>query len=419
MSAQAPIEFDLRSPAFIADPYFFYDRLRAACPIYPLTPGAWLVTRYADADRVLRDSRFGKDFLIGMARRYGRDMSKEPAFAVVNRFMLLMNPPEHTRLRLLVSKAFSAKQAPELRHLTRRTSEDLIDGFIETGHADLVAEFAYPLPVRIICAMLGIGLEDSLRFQKETQALLKVFELVPLNVEEIDAANAAANLFLDYFSEVCRSRRQQPTTDLVSLLLKAEEGDDRLSEDEVIANIVMLFLAGHETTANMLGNALLALYRNREQLESIKADLSLIPQTVEECLRYDSSVHVAARLALERVQLGDVTVEPGDTVYINLGAANRDPAVYEEPERFSIYRPPGSKNSLSFGGGVHYCLGARLARIEMEEALKALFSRIPNLSIKGLESPHWKATLTIRGLEHLSAVWRIGPSDTESGNRGF
>ena len=405
VSTPARIPFDFRSPAFIADPYLFYDRLRATCPVYPLTPGAWLITRYADADRVLRDPRFGKDFLTGMERRYGRDMSAEPAFAVICRFMLVMNPPEHTRLRLLVSKAFSAKQAGELRRLARRTAEELVDGFIEAGCADLVCEFAYPLPVRIICAMLGIGLEDSLLFQQETQALLKVFELAPLSAEEIAAANAAADLFLEYFGEVCRQRRRQPGTDLVSLLLKAEVGDDRLDEDEVIANIVMLFLAGHETTANMLGNSLLALYRHPDQLASVKADPSLIPQAIEECLRYDSSVQVAARVALERVQLGDVTVEPGETVYINLGAANRDPAVYEAPERFSIHRPAGSKNALSFGGGIHYCLGARLARIELEEALEVLFTRLPELSIKGLESPRWKQTLTIRGLEELWAVW--------------
>ena len=397
--------FDFRSPTFIADPYFFYDQLRTTCPVYPLTPGAWLVTRYGDADRVLRDPRFGRDFLTGMARRYGRDMSAETAFAVINRFMLVMNPPEHARLRVLASKAFSAKQAGELRRLARRTAEDLVDGFIDAGQADLVSEFAYPLPVRIICAMLGIGLEDSLLFQQETQALLKVFELAPLAGEEIAAANTAAELFLHYFGKVCLHRRLQPGADLVSLLLKAEEGDDRLSKDEVIANIVLLFLAGHETTANMLGNALLALHRHPDQLAWVKADPSLLPQAVEECLRYDSSVHIAARTALERVQLGDFTVQPGEAVYINLGAANRDPAAYENPERFSIHRPAGSKNAISFGGGIHYCLGARLARIELEEALKVLFTRLPKLSIGGLESARWKETLAILGLEALWATW--------------
>jgi len=396
---------DFRSPAFIADPYPLYARLREQAPVYALGPQTWLVTGYHDADQVLRDSRLGKDFPSVLARRYGRDMGGEPVFRIVNAFLLLMNPPAHTRLRGLVSKAFSVRQANELRVLTQRLAEGLVDDWIGLGQADLVDVFNYPLTVRVICAMLDIELEHSLAFQTETQALVKTFELAPLSAAELASANAAATRFDEFFREVCRQRRQRPGGDLVSLLLRAEEGGERLSEDEIIANIVLLFTAGHETTANMLGNALSLLFRHPEQLARLKAEPGLLPKAVEECLRFDTSVQIAARVALEPLELRGARIAAGDTVYLALGAANRDPAVFDEPDRFDIDRPESTlKKALSFGGGAHYCLGARLARIELETALETLFRRLPGLDIP----PHglqWKPTFTVRGLESLPATW--------------
>jgi cytochrome P450 len=399
------LNIDLNSPAFFADPYPVYAKLRTAAPICPLMPGIWLATRYRDADRILRDPRFGKDFLAGIALRYGKNAVDEPAFRMVNRFMLLMNPPEHTRLRTLVSKAFSVKQAPELRYLARRETQRLIDGLYDLRRADLVKAFAYPLPVRVICALLDIQLEDHLRFLEDTQALVKAFELNPISATEIDAANRAAQAFDHYFREVCRERRKNPGKDLISLLLQTEEGEDRLSEDEIIANIVLLFLAGHETTANMIGNALLTLFRHPEQLALLRKDLSLMPQAVNECLRYESSVHIAARVAMEDVAVGTVTIRRGETVYINLGAANRDPEIFSDPDRFLIRRPDSPNKPMPFGGGMHYCLGARLARIELETALDGLFRRLPELRIEDIDNPTWKPTITIRGLERLQSRW--------------
>ncbi|WP_133718154.1 cytochrome P450 [Methylocaldum gracile] len=399
------LNINLDSPAFFADPYPFYAKLRSDAPICPLMSGIWLATRYQDANRILRDARFGKDFLAGVARRYGKEAVMEPAFQMVNRFMLLMNPPEHTRLRTLVSKAFGVKQAPELRYLAQRETHRLIDGFINSRRADLVNTFAYPLPVRIICALLDIHLEDSLRFLADTQALVKVFELSPIGADEIDAANRASHAFDRYFREICRERRKNPGNDLVSLLLQAEEGEDRLSEDEIIANMALLFLAGHETTANMIGNALLTLFRHPDQLDLLRGNPSLLPQAVNECLRYETSVHIAARVAMQDVAVGMVTIKQGETVYINLGAANRDPAVFKEPERFLIERAELPQKPLSFGGGMHYCLGARLARIELETALDALLRRLPELQLENIDHPSWKPTITIRGLAHLLARW--------------
>jgi len=396
---------DFRSPEFITDPYPLYARLREQAPVFPLGPQTWLVTRYQDADQVLRDPRMGKDFPAVLLRRYGRDMGDEPAFRIINAFMLLMNPPAHTRLRGLVSKAFSVRQASELRALARKNAEGLLDGWIGRGEADLLNEFAYPLTVRVICAMLDVELEHSLAFQAETQALVKTFELAPLNPEELDAANRAATRFDEFFRAVCRHRRLNPGGDLVSLLLRAEEGGDRLSEDEIIANIVMLFMAGHETTANMLGNALALLFRHPGQLERLRAEPALLPNAVEECLRYDSSVQIAARVALQPTVLAGVPIAAGDTVYLALGAANRDPAVFDEPDAFRLDRPDATPKTLSFGGGAHYCLGARLARIELETALETLFQRLPGLRIENLDGLKWKPTFTVRGLVSLPAAW--------------
>lgn len=391
---------DFSSPAFIADPYPSYRRLREAGPLYAMAPGLWLATRYGVADALLRDGRFGKDYLSGVARRYGPELAAHPLFATVNRFMLLMNPPAHTRLRALVGKAFSAKQAGELRRLAQAESRRLLAGFAGNGRADLVAAFAYPLPVAVIQALLGIA--EGMAFQRDTLALVKVFELAPLSEAELQAAWQAAQNFDAFFRDLLAQRRRRPGEDLASLLLKAEEGADRLSEDEIVANIMLLFMAGHETTANMIGNALLALFRHPGQLARLQSDWALLPQAVEEALRYDSSVHIAARVAMQDVAVEGVALAQGDTVYINLGAANRDPAVFAEPDVFDIGRVA---KPLSFGGGAHYCLGARLARIELETALAALLQGLPGLRLENLDAPRWRPTNTVRGLECLWAEW--------------
>lgn len=396
---------DFRSAEFINNPYPIYARLREQTPVFPLGPNTWLVTSYQEADHVLRDSRMGKDFPSVLARRYGRDMGAEPAFRIINAFMLLMNPPAHTRLRGLVSKAFSVRQASELRALTQRNADALVDGWINQGEADLVEAFAYPLTVRVICSMLDVKLEHSLAFQTETQALVKGLELAPFTEEELASANAAALRFEEFFRDICARRRLKPGNDLVSLLLRAEEGGDRLSEDEIIANIVLLFTAGHETTANMIGNALSLLFRHPDQLLRLRAKPELLPRAVEESLRFDSSVQIAARTALAPVELRSVPIAAGDTVYLALGAANRDPSVFDEPDRFCIDRPETTPKTLAFGGGTHYCLGARLARIELETALETLFHRLPSLSIENPHGLKWKPTFTIRGLTALPAKW--------------
>lgn len=397
--------FDLASPEFLADPYPTYARLRELAPLVPLAPGVWLAARYAVADAVLRDPRLGRDFAESAVRRYGAGIMEEPAFRMVGRFLLLMNPPEHTRLRTLLSKAFGVKQAADLRRLASAEAERLLIGLAGAGAADLVATFNYPFPIAVICALMNLGQADRSLFERETRALVKVLEITPLEREELDAANAAAQLFDDYFRRVLAERRRVPGADLVSLLLGAEEGTERLSEDEIIANITLLFLAGHETTANMLGNALWSLWRTPEALAQVRSDPALLAAAVNESLRFEPSVHVAARTAFSDVTIAGITVGRGGLIYVNLGAANRDGAAYAEPDRFQLGRPPSEPKPLAFGGGIHYCLGARLARIELECGLGALLRHLPRLRIEQAPALRWKPTLTIRGLEALPATW--------------
>lgn len=398
----APIDFT--RPEFLADPYPTYSRLRALGPLLPMQPGVWLVTRYKAADRILRDSRFGRDFALGVSRRYGSGMMEQPAFRMVGRFLLLMNPPEHTRLRALLGRAFGVKQAADLRRLAAAEADRLVDGLAVHGGGDLVTDFNYPLPIAVICALLDLGQEDRVLFAHHTEALVKVLEFNPLNAQQIEEANEASQVFEDYFRELLCRRRRQPGSDLVSLLIRAEEGDDRLTEDEIVANIVLLFLAGHETTANQLGNALHTLFLHPEPLKQVRTDPSLIAAAVDECLRYQPAVHIAARGALEDMPLEEAEIQRGDTLYINLGSANRDPEVFEDPDRFQLRSAAGPKH-LAFGGGIHYCLGARLARIELECGLGVLLRRLSRLHLVEPAAQRWKPMLTIRGLQSLPAAW--------------
>lgn len=399
----SPIDFT--SPEFLADPYPTYSRLRPLGPLIPMMPGAWLVTHYKMADAILRDGRFGRDFAAGATRRYGPGIMQEPAFRMVGRFLLLMNPPEHTRLRALLGKAFGVKRAAELRRLAAAEAERLVDRLKERHGGDLVTAFDYPLPIAVICALLNLGQEDRPLLEQHTEALVKVLELNPLDAVEIAAANEASQVFEPYFRDLLHRRRRHPGSDLVSLLIRAEEGDDRLTEDEIIANLVLLFLAGHETTANLLGNALRSLFLHPDEFARLRSDPLLLSAAVDECLRYETSVHIAARGARQDMRIAGSDIRQGDTVYINLGAANRDPDVFDQPDRFLLTRPAPTPKHLAFGGGIHYCLGARLARIELESGLASLFRRLPDLRLIEPECQRWKPTLTIRGLESLPAHW--------------
>jgi cytochrome P450 len=272
------------------------------------------------------------------------------------------------------------------------------------GRMDLIEDFAYRLPVTVICDMLGIPLEHREMFYTGSRNSGRILEPVPMTPEEIKQGNAGQAMIKMYFEQLFDLRRKSPGDDLTTQLLHAEEDGSKLSNDELYANIILLFGAGHETTVNLIGNGLLALYRNPDQLALLKAKPELITNAIEEFLRYDSSVQMTGRSALEDVELGGRLIPKGESVLCLLGSANHDPAVYpDHPERLDIARP--NVRPLSFGGGIHFCLGAQLARIEAEIAINTLLRRIPDLRLDDAVNAQWRSSFVLRGLERLPASW--------------
>lgn len=403
-ATSAPL-FNPLAPDFIKNPYPHYERLRTTDPMHLSPFGAFVASRHAEASLVLRDKRFGKDFVERSKRRYGPQIMDEPVFRSMSHWMLQADPPDHTRLRGLVVKAFTARRVEDMRPRIQEIVDQAIDAVIERGHMDLIEDFAFRLPVTIICEMLGIPEEHREVFYKSSREGGRLLDPVPLSPEEIKQGNAANLLAQMYFQQLFELRRKNPGDDLTTQLVQAEEDGSKLSNEELTANIILLFGAGHETTVNLIGNGLLALYRNPDQLALLKARPELTTNAIEEFLRYDSSVQLTGRVALEDIDdLGGKRIPKGETVLCLLGSANRDPDVYpDRPERLDITRH--NVRPLSFGGGIHHCLGAQLARIEAELAIATLLRRLPGLRIDDVENPEWRPTFVLRGLKRLPASW--------------
>ena len=397
--------FNPLSPDFIRDPYPHYERLRTSDPMHVTAHGAFLASRHAEVSLVLRDKRFGKDFVDRTIRRYGPKIMEEPIFRSMSHWMLQQDPPDHTRLRGLVVKAFTARRVEDMRPRIQEVVDRTIDDVIARGHMDLIEDFAFRLPVTIICDMLGIPEEHREVFYQSSRDGGRILDPVPLTPAEIAEANMGHAMAKMYFEQLFELRRRNPGDDLTTQLVQAEEDGSRLTNEELIANIILLFGAGHETTVNLIGNGLLALHRNPDQLALLKADPSLISNAIEEFLRYDSSVQMTGRVALEEIEdLGGKRIPKGESVLCLLGSANRDPAVYSDrPDRLDITRP--NVKPLSFGGGIHFCLGAQLARIEAEIAISTLLRRIPDLRLDDAENPQWRPTFVLRGLKQLPSSW--------------
>jgi hypothetical protein len=404
-AAQAEPLFNPLSPDFIRDPYPHYERLRTTDPMHVTPFGAIVASRHAEVSLVLRDKRFGKAFVDRSIRRYGPDIMAEPIFRSMSHWMLQQDPPDHTRLRGLVVKAFTARRVEDMRPRIREVVDQTLDAVIDRGRIDLIADFAFRLPVTIICDMLGIPEEHREVFYTSSRTGGRILDPVPLTPAEIAEANASNAIAKMYFEQLFELRRRQPGDDLTTQLVQAEEDGSKLTNEELTANIILLFGAGHETTVNLIGNGLLALHRNPDQLALLKARPDLITNAVEEFLRYDSSVQMSGRVALEDIEdLGGSRIAKGDNVLCLLGAANRDPAVYpDRPDSLDITRP--NVRPLSFGGGIHHCLGAQLARIEAEIAISTLLKRLPGLRLDDAVNPQWRPTFVLRGLKRLPASW--------------
>jgi cytochrome P450 len=389
--------FNPLAPEFIADPYPFYHRLRAEDPVHQSPMGFWVLTRYDDVAGMLRDPRFGrKGFERLLAARFGEagfDMS-----------MLFRDPPDHTRLRTLVSKAFTPRVVEQMRSHIQQIVDGLLEAVQPKGAMDVVADLAYPLPVTVICEMLGVPDDDRERFREWTVDIARSLDAIalPTGPEVIERGLAARHALAGYFRILIAERRRQPRGDLLSELIAAEEQGDRLTEGELMATILLLFVAGHETTVNLIGNGTLALLRHPDQLRRLRDDPSLIPGAVEELLRYDGPVQRTGRSCSAEVELGGRTIPENSVVLGIIGAANRDPAVFPDPDRLDVAR--AENRHLAFGWGIHFCLGASLARLEGQIAFGTVLRRLPRLAL-ATAAPEWRQASALRGLKALPVTF--------------
>ena len=411
MSEVEPVIFNPLDPAFHIDPYAVYARLRAEQPIHESPIGAWVLSRYADCVAILKDHRSSSDArnsdIFKNAVEQGQVDPEKQALGDTQPFLFL-DPPDHTRLRGLVSKAFTPKVVEGLRPRIQELVDELLDAVAAKGSMEIIEDLAYPLPVIVICEMLGVPAEDHETFKgwsREAARSLDPEEILPPEVQE--QRRQAMESFADYFRTLIEERRKDLKDDLISALIEAEEAGDKLSEEELLSTCVLLLVAGHETTVNLIGNGALALLRHPDQLELLRNDPSLAPRAVEEILRYDPPVQMTGRTALEDIQIGGVTIRKGQQAILLLAAANRDPEQFADPDRLDITRE--ENRHLSFSFGTHFCLGAPLARLEGEIALGTLVRRFQGLKLQ-TEAPEYKENITLRGLASLPVAFSAAAS---------
>ena len=390
---------DVFDPGLIDNPYPWYAELLETGYAEYAPPGRdvtmRVLSRHADVGAVLRDPRFGRaSFRVALQNGLG-----EGALARVYRdWFLFQDPPDHTRLRALVSQPFTPRAVEALRPRIAELVESLLDGL--EGGGDLISGFAYQVPVLVICELLGVPNTDRGRFGAWSAAVAAGLDNISNPESDVLArGDEGAEGLTDYFRWLVGERRRQPGTDLLTGLIHAEAAGDRLTEDELLATCVLLFFAGHETTVNLIGNGALALARHPDELARLHANPGLIVSTVEELLRFDSPVQRTGRDAREDVQVNGRQFFAGDRVILLVGAANHDPRQFRDPDRLDITRPNAATH-LSFAAGIHYCVGAPLARLEAQVALNALVRRAPNFRVL-TDSPHWRRTFVLHGLAEL------------------
>jgi hypothetical protein len=383
-SPRGPVIYNPAAAEFQQNPFPSLRHLREHDPVH-LTRQGWVLTRFKDCAEVLASRDFGMQGIEDMLRKQVRP---GPAFEfIANRFHSY-DPPEHTRLRSLVAGAFSARRIQAMRVHIEALAEQFLDR-VGTGTSfDLVGQFAYPLPSSVITEMLGTPMEERLQLSVWTERVLKLQGMPQPDKLTVEEGNAAAGDFMAYLREFIKVRRSKPGNDLLSALIVAEEQGDRLTAEEIAECVAFLSNAGFGTTRNLIGSAVVALLMNRKQWELLVADPSLIGQAVEEALRYDCSLTSTPRFARRETIIGNRKLAAGATVFCLLNAANRDPERFPDPDRFDIMRT--DKKHLAFGGGVHLCLGAPLARMQIEIALSTLLRRYPRLRL-GTEKIEWRS----------------------------
>ena len=402
MMQTEPVVFNPLDPAFRIDPYAVYRRLREEAPVHESPFGAWVFSRYADCMAVLRDHRSSSDArnseAFANAVEQGLFDADQQALNGTQSFLFL-DPPDHTRLRGLVSKAFTPKVVERLRPRIQELVDELLDRVAEKGSLEVIEDLAYPLPVNVICELLGVPPEDHVTFREWSREAARSLDPVEaLSAEEVEQRRRVGDQFSQYFLSLIQKRRGDPGDDLLSALIAAEEAGDSLTEDELLATCILLLIAGHETTVNLIGNGTLALLRHPDQLDKLKDDPSLAQSAVEELLRYDPPVQMTGRTALEEMEVGGETIRKGQQAILLLGSANRDPDQFPDPERLDITR--ANIHHAAFGFGIHFCLGSPLARVEGEIAFRTLVRRFSGLELL-TEAPEYKENIVLRGLQSL------------------
>ncbi|MCK9876798.1 cytochrome P450 [Frankia sp. Ag45/Mut15] len=395
---------ELFDPANRHDPYSIYVRMRALGPLHDGPFGLPLATDHADCSAILANLDWGHD------REPEQLHPTMPVGAFPTTF-LWMEPPDHTRLRGLVTKGFTPRVVAGLRPRIEALVDELLDTALRAGEFDLIETIAYPLPLTVVCEILGVPAADHPQVQVWSQALARAFDPdVLMTPEALAARNAVIPDFLGYFRELVERARREPGDDLISQLAIVEEAGDRLTADELFGTCVTLLIAGHETTVNLVGNGMLALLRHPDQLALLRANPDLVAPAVEEMLRYDSPIHMNTRAAKRAMTVAGRTFAPGDGAVALIACANRDPAAYDDPERFDVTRfdrsrpvAPGARpvsRHLSFSLGHHYCLGAPLALLEMDILLHAVLRRVATMDLL-TDTPPYKPNMLIRGLAAL------------------
>jgi pimeloyl-[acyl-carrier protein] synthase len=395
--------FNPFAPEFHDDPYPFYRRLREREPIHQMAMGAWVLTRYDDVVAALKDPRLGRagfDALLSAVYGAGNeDISMPPS-------MLFRDPPDHTRLRSLVNRAFTPRVVEGLRPRIVAIVDGLLDRVQDRGRMDVIADLAYPLPVTVISEMLGVPPSDHEAIKQWSADIARGLDAIgmPVDPEVIARASRGRRELGEYFRRLIPERRRQPREDLLTLLIAAEEQGDRLTEGELLSTCVLLYVAGHETTVNLIGNGLLALLRHPAELARLRAHPELSAGAVEELLRYDAPVQRTGRTAHEDIELGGHHIAKGSLVVPVIGAANRDAAHFPDPDRLDLGRR--DNRHVAFGFGIHFCLGAPLARLEGQIALGRLLARFGHLTAE-TDRPTWRQSSTLRGLAALPVSARV------------
>jgi cytochrome P450 len=394
-------------PEFRADPYPTFHRLRTEAPVawssaaVPGFWGFWFVSRYEDVMAGLKDKRFGREIYKVMppGTLPPAPEAHRPLLEMIRKWMLFKDPPDHTRIRHAVAKAFTPDAISKMASRIEAITNELLDNLREAKTFDLIADFAFPLPVNVIAEMLGVPQADRGQFRSRFRDIISALDLTRTDTN-IRHAAAVAQQLEDYFRDLAADHRTRPRDNLMSALIQARDEGNEVSEAELVGNCILLVSAGHEATSHLIGNGILALLQHPAQWVQLRQDPALIDTAIEEILRYDSPQQMAFRYALEEAEIGGMRIRQGQTVSFGLAAANRDPAAFPDPDRFDITRKPNKH--LAFGAGMHTCIGLPLARTEGRIALKALLQRRPTLQIRSLERLD---SIMVRGLRKLEVTW--------------